>query len=73
MTPQRGSEKFSGYNIATWRYGDNVEDTLSGSKSPTRVIVVGNQKGGVGKTTNTVHIATALGEMGRRCLGGTSI
>jgi chromosome partitioning protein len=35
---------------------------------PTRVIAVGNQKGGVGKTTNTVHIATALGEIGRRCL-----
>ena len=34
----------------------------------TRVIAVGNQKGGVGKTTNTVHIATALGEIGRRCL-----
>jgi chromosome partitioning protein len=38
------------------------------SPRPTRVIAVGNQKGGVGKTTNTVHIATALGEIGRRCL-----
>jgi chromosome partitioning protein len=34
----------------------------------TQVIAVGNQKGGVGKTTNTVHIAAALGERGRRCL-----
>jgi chromosome partitioning protein len=34
----------------------------------TRIIAVGNQKGGVGKTTNTVHIATALGELGRKCL-----
>lgn len=34
----------------------------------THIIAVGNQKGGVGKTTNTVHIAAALGEMGRRCL-----
>jgi len=34
----------------------------------TRVIAIGNQKGGVGKTTNTVHIATALAEQGRRCL-----
>ena len=34
----------------------------------TRIIAVGNQKGGVAKTTNTVHLATALGEMGRRCL-----
>lgn len=34
----------------------------------THVIALGNQKGGVGKTTNTVHIAAALAEMGRKCL-----
>lgn len=34
----------------------------------THVIAVGNQKGGVGKTTNTVHLAAALGEQGKRCL-----
>lgn len=34
----------------------------------TRVIAVGNQKGGVGKTTNTVHIARALAERGRTVL-----
>lgn len=33
-----------------------------------RVIAVGNQKGGVGKTTSCTHIAAALGERGRRVL-----
>ncbi len=33
-----------------------------------RVVAVGNQKGGVGKTTNTVHIARALAELGRKVL-----
>jgi chromosome partitioning protein len=34
----------------------------------TKVIALGNQKGGVGKTTNCVQVATALGEIGRKCL-----
>lgn len=32
------------------------------------VIAVGNQKGGCGKTANAVHLAAALGELGRKCL-----
>lgn len=38
------------------------------SKPLGAVIAVGNQKGGVGKSTNTVHLAAALGERGYKVL-----
>jgi chromosome partitioning protein len=39
-----------------------------GTKRLGALIAVGNQKGGVGKTTNTVHLAAALGEKGHEVL-----
>jgi chromosome partitioning protein len=41
---------------------------VTGKKPLGVLIAVGNQKGGVGKTTNTVHIAAALGQRGHKSL-----
>jgi chromosome partitioning protein len=41
---------------------------MSEQKRKTWVIAVGNQKGGVGKTSNTLHLAAALGELGKKSL-----
>jgi chromosome partitioning protein len=59
--PKSGLEKNC---KCAWREGDNMVSTTKHGV----VIAVGNQKGGVGKTTNAVHVAAALGERGYECL-----
>ena len=42
----------------------------SGVKSPPHVVVIGNQKGGSGKSTFAMHIIVALLKAGKRVASG---
>lgn len=76
--PEGGNTGYRDDGCSVWRairsFGSesrrlfSMEEKMTDRQPRGIMIAVGNQKGGVGKTTNTVHIAAALGQRDYRCL-----